>query len=164
MTALYVIANEYRDAASKLAELDLDEQTIADTLESLSGDLEVKAQNVALMVRCFEADAANCKQWAKDANDRAKAIEARAERMRQYLADNLEACGIEKVEGPGVAISFRKSSAVVIDGEDLIPAEFMRTKPAPAPEPDKKAIADAIKAGQAVPGAHVEQRKSLQIR
>lgn len=164
MTALYVIANEYRDAAAKLAELDLDPQTVADTLESLSGDLEVKAQNVGLMVRCFEADAAACKQWAKDAAERAKAIEARAERLRDYLASNLEACGIEKVDGPGIAISFRKSSAVVIDGEDLIPAEFMRTKPAPPPEPDKKAIADAIKAGREVPGAHVEQRRSLQIK
>lgn len=164
MTALYVIANEYREAAAKLAELDLDEQTVDDTLEALSGDLEVKAQNVGLMVRCFEADAAACKQWAKDATERAKAIEARAERMRDYLARNLDACGIEKVEGPGIAIGFRKSSAVVIDGEDLIPAEYMRVKPQPAPEPDKPAIAAAIKAGKEVPGAHVEQRKSLQIK
>lgn len=164
MTALYVIANEYRNAANKLAELDLDPQTVADTLESLSGDLEVKAQNVALMVRIFEADAAACKQWAKDANERAKAIEARADRMREYLASNLEACGIEKVAGPGVAISFRASSAVVIDAEDLLPAEFMRVKPAPAPEPDKTAIAAAFKAGQEVPGAHIEHRKSIQIK
>ena len=164
MTALYVIANEYRDAANKLAELDLDPQTVADTLESLSGDLEVKAQNVALMVRCFEADAAACKQWAKEATERAKAIEARADRMREYLASNLEACGIEKVAGPGVSISFRASSAVVIDAEDLLPVDFMRVKPAPAPEPDKTAIAAAIKAGQEVPGAHIEHRRSIQIK
>lgn len=87
-----------------------------------------------------------------------------ADRLRSYLASNLEACGIEKVEGPGVSISFRKSAAVVIDGEDLIPAEYMRQKPAPAPEPDKKAIADAIKAGIEVPGAHIEQRRSLSIK
>lgn len=164
MTALYVLAQDYRAAASTLADLDLDEQTIADTLESLSGDLEVKAQNVAMMARLFDADAAAVKQWAKDAAERAKAIEARAERLRTYLASNLEACGIEKVEGPGVSISFRKSAAVVIDGEDLIPAEYMRQKPAPAPEPDKKAIADAIKAGIEVPGAHIEQRRSLSIK
>ncbi len=164
MTALYVLSGQYRDAAAKLAELDLDEQTVADTLASLSGDLEVKAQNVALMVRCFEADAAACKQWAKDATERAKAIEARADRLRDYLATNLEACGIEKVDGPGVAISFRKSSAVVIDGQDLIPDEFMRRKPAPDPEPDKAAIAAAIKLGREVPGAHIEARKSLQIK
>lgn len=164
MTALYVLAQEYRAAAATLANLDIDEQTIADTLESLSGDLEVKAQNVAMMARLFDADAAAIKQWAKDAAERAKAIEARAEGLRTYLAASLQSCGIEKVEGPGVSISFRKSSAVVIDGEDLIPAEYMRQKPAPAPEPDKKAIADAIKAGKNVPGAHIEERKNLQIK
>lgn len=164
MTALYVLAQDYRAAAATLADLDLDEQTIADTLESLSGDLEVKAQNVAMMARLFDSDAAAVKQWAKDATERAKAIESRAERLRTYLAANLEACGIEKVEGPGVSISFRKSSAVVIDGEDLIPAEYMRQKPAPAPEPDKKAIADAIKAGIDVPGAHIEPRRNLLIK
>lgn len=164
MTALYLIANEYRADLAKLADLDLDPQTLADTLESLGGELQAKAQNVALFVRSLEADAAAVKQWAKEATERAKAMEARAERVRDYLASNLDACGVEKLESPGVSISFRKSSAVVIDGQDLIPAEFMRAKPAPEPEPDKKAIADAIKAGHVVPGAHVEQRRSLQIK
>lgn len=161
---LFALAAEYRDSAARLMDLDLDPQTITDTLESLSGDLETKATNTAMFVRSLEADAASVKQWAKDAAERAKAMEARAERLREYLAGNMAACGIEKVEGPGVSISFRKSSAVVIDGEDLIPAEYMRQKPAPAPEPDKKAIADAIKAGIEVPGAHIEQRRSLSIK
>lgn len=164
MTALYLLAAQYRADAAKLADLDLDEQTVSDTLEAMAGDVEVKAQSVAHMVRAFEADAAACKQWAKDATDRAKAIEARAERIRDYLAKNLDACGIEKISGPGVALSWRASSAVVIDEPGLIPVEFMRVKPAPDPEPDKKAIADAIKAGKEVPGAHVEARKSLQIK
>lgn len=164
MTTLFAIAKDYRSAAAKLADLDIPPEVIADTLESLSGDLEVKSQNVAFMVRSLEADAAACKQWAKDAAERAKAIEARAERLKDYLAANMIACGIEKISGPGVELSFRKSAAVVIDAEYLIPAEFMRRKPAPDPEPDKKAIADAIKEGKEVAGAHVEQRLNLQIK
>lgn len=164
MSTLFALTTEYRDAAMKLAELDMDAQTVADTLESLSGELETKAQGVAMMARSLEADAAAVKQWSKDAAERAKAIEARAENLRDYLARCMEACGIEKISGPGVELSFRKSSAVVIDGEDLIPAEYMRQKPQPAPEPDKTAIAAAIKAGTAVPGAHVETRRNLQIK
>lgn len=163
MTALYLLAQEYRQTAMELANLDLPPEVVRDTLESMSGDLEHKAQNVAMMVRSLEADAAAVKQWAKDANDRAKAIEARAEAMRDYLAQNMTACGIEKIEGPGVKISFRKSSAVVIDEPGLIPSEFMKTPEPPPPAPDKKAIGDAIKAGQEVPGAHIEQRRNLQI-
>lgn len=164
MSSLFALTAEYRDAAMKLAELDMDAQTVADTLESLSGELETKAQGVAYMVRSLEADAAAVKQWSKEAAERAKALENRAENLRDYLARCMEACSIEKISGPGVVLSWRASSAVVIDEPGLIPAEFMRVKPAPDPEPDKKAIAEVIKAGAEVPGAHIEQRKSLQIR
>lgn len=164
MTTLALISAQYRSDAAKLADLDLDEQTIADTLESMAGDLEVKAQSVAHMVRAFEADAAAVSQWAKDAAARAKAIDARAERLRDYLAHCLESAGIEKVEGPGVRISWRKSSAVVIDDEEQIPLSLMVCPPAPAPRPDKAAIAAEIKAGRDVPGAHVESRRVLQVK
>lgn len=163
MTALYMLAGEYKQAAEQLANLDLPPEVVRDTLEGLSGDLEQKALNVAMLVRSLEADAAAVKQWAKDAADRAKAIEARADSMRDYLANNLAACGIEKIEGPGVRITWRKSSAVVVDEPRLIPDEFMRTPEPPPPAPDKKAIGDAIKAGKEVPGAHIEQRRNLQI-
>jgi len=163
MTALYLLADQYRDAARKLAELDLDEQTVADTLEGLSGDLEVKAQNVAYMVRNLEVTAAAIKEHEREQGERRHAIENRARALREYLARCMESTGIQKIEGPGVRLSFRKSSAVVIDGVDLIPAEFMRQPEPPPPAPDKKAIADAIKAGREIPGAHIEQRQSLQI-
>jgi hypothetical protein len=164
MTALYVIANEYRAAAEKLAELDLDAQTIADTLESLSGDLEQKAQNVAFVVRNLEVTAQAIKAFEDQQRERRKAIENRADGLRDYLQRCMEATGIERIEGPGILLSFRKSSAVVIDGVDLIPAEFMRApEPKPA-EPDKTAIAAALKAGTEVPGAHIEKRRLLQIK
>jgi hypothetical protein len=164
MTALYLLANEYKAAAAALADLDLDPQTVADTLESMSGELEVKAQNVALMARSLDDTAASVKQWAKDANDRAKAIETRAEALRAYLARCLTDAAIERVEGPGVVISWRKSSAVVIDEPALIPQEFMRTPETPPPAPDKAAIAASLKLGVEVPGAHIEQRRNLQVR
>lgn len=164
MTALYVIANDYREAAAKLADLDLPPEVVADTLEGLAGEIELKAQNVALMVRAFEADAAAVSQWAKDANQRAKAIEQRAESLREYLSRTLQACGIQKVEGPGVALSFRKSTAVVIDEPGLIPAEFMRQPEPPPPAPSKTLIGDALKAGKEVPGARLETRANLQIK
>ena len=164
MTTLAMIAAQYRADADKLADLDLDEQTVADTLEAMAGDLEIKAQSVAHMVRAFEADAAAVSQWAKDAAARAKAIEARADRLRDYLAHCLDAAGVEKVEGPGIRISWRKSSSVVIDDETQIPLSLMVCPPAPAPRPDKASIASEIKAGRDVPGAHVEQRRSLQVK
>ena len=164
MSTLALLAAEHRAAADKLADLGLDEQTISDTLESLSGDLEHKAQAVAFMARAFDADAAAVAQWAKDAAERAKALSARADRLRDYLAHSLSLAGVEKVEGPGVRIGWRATSAVHIDDAAQIPADLLRTKPAPAPEPDKTAIRDAIKSGRDVPGARIVTSRALQIK
>ena len=54
---LYKIAADYAEAAARLAETDLDDQTIADTLEGLAGDLRDKAIAVASVIRNMEADA-----------------------------------------------------------------------------------------------------------
>ena len=49
-------------AAQQLADLDLPPEAVADTLEGMSGDLELKAQNVAMFVRNLEATAAAIKE------------------------------------------------------------------------------------------------------
>jgi len=164
MTALYLLADEYRATAQALADLDMPPDVGADTLEAISGDRKGKAQNVALMARSLEADAASVKQWAKDANERAKAIQARADSLRDYLARCMLACGVEKISGPGVALSFRASSAVVIDEPALIPADLMRQPETPPPEPDKTAIAAAIKTGATVPGCELVQGYRLAVK
>jgi len=161
---MFMLVAEYQDAASALANLDLDDVTVQDTLESMVGDIEKRAEGVAHVVRSLEADAAAIKQWAADATERARSVQARADSLRQYLSINLQAAGIQKVEGPGIAIGWRKSSAVVIDEPGLIPAQFMRQPEPPPAAPDKAAIKAAIKAGEEVPGAHVEVRQSLQVK
>lgn len=46
MTALYEIAADYRADLAALADLDLDPQTVADTLEGMQGDLQAKLRAV----------------------------------------------------------------------------------------------------------------------
>ena len=164
MTALYLLANEYRAAAMVLADLDMDAQTVSNTLESLSGELEVKAESVAFMVRAIEADAAAMKAWAASATERAKAAESRAKSLREYLAACMDGAGMIAINRPGVRLSFRHSTAIEIDGIDLIPDAFMRHPEPPPPAPDKVAIAAEWKAGRPVAGTHQAERKSLQIK
>lgn len=164
MTTLYALTEQYRADADKLSDLDLPHEVVSDTLEAMGGELEVKAQNVALMIRSFEADAAAVKQWAKDASARAKAIENRAESLRQYLERCLTDAGIKKVEGPGVVLSFRASTAVDVYEPGLIPAQYMKTPEPPPPAPDKVAIAAALKRGEEVQGVRLESRQNLQIK
>jgi hypothetical protein len=164
MPALFNLVADYRAAAEKLADMDLDAQTVADTLESMSGELEVKAQNLAMMCLNLESVAEAIKAHEEMQGKRRKAIEARAASLREYLQRCLEGAGIEKVFGPGITISFRSSTAVYINEPGLIPADYMRTPIPPEPSPDKTVIAAALRSGKEVPGAHLEHRKHLSIK
>lgn len=165
-TSLYSLASEYQSAAERLADLELDEQTIADTLEGLSGELEVKATNVAMFVRNLESSAEAIKAAEGEMAKRRKSIESRADRIRQYLKDNMDRTGISKIESPYLSLVIKKNPpSVVIDAESQIPAEFFKAPPPPPPPSvDKKAIADAIKAGKEVPGAHMQAGTRLEIK
>jgi hypothetical protein len=57
MTSLYDIAAQYRTDATRLADLDLPAEVVTDTLDAMSGELEVKAQNVVMYARNLQATA-----------------------------------------------------------------------------------------------------------
>lgn len=164
MTSLFLIVQEYREAADKLANLDLPPEVIADTLDGMSGEIEAKAQSVAHVVRSLQAQAQACREWAADAKARADAMDKRAEYLTQSVADAMRACGISKISGPGVALSFRTSTAVDIFEPGMLPSQFLRYPEAPPPAPDKRAIGEALKSGHDVPGARLDVRQNLQIK
>ena len=164
MNTLYDIAAEYRQTADKLADLDLDEQTIADTLEGMSGALELKAQNVVMFARNLEATATAIKEAETAMAARRKAIEHRAAGPRRYALSAMQVAGVQSIECPYFKLSVRKNpTAVEVFDAAQIPAQFMRTPEPPPPAPDKKAITEAIKAGKEVPGARLVSGERLEV-
>lgn len=164
MNALYEIAAAYRADAERLAELDLDPQTLADTLESMSGELEVKAQNVAFVARNLEALAAQIKTAESAMATRRKALEKRAAGLRTYLLCSMQVAGVQKLEGPYLRLSVKNNSAAVdVFDAAQIPAAYMRQPEPPPPVPDKDAIAAELKQGRDVPGARLTQSQRLDI-
>lgn len=166
--ALYQLSNQYRQLAETLADGDFDIQTIADTIEStgLVEAIELKAQGLEYVAR-----AAVQYVPALDAEiARLLALKAQRQRvaagLRAYLKSSMETMQIEKISCPFFTISIVKNPPAVDIFDPLsLPAEFMVT-PEPTPPiamPDKKAIADAIKAGREVAGACLTQATRLKV-
>ncbi len=130
--------------------------------------MEVKATNVARFVLNVEAMAEAVENASKAMKERAARIRRRADSVREYLRVNMQGAGIKKIEAVEFTLVLKKNPpAVVIDDAEQIPAVYMVTPPPappPEPRPDKKAIADALKAGAEVPGAHIEQAERLEIK
>jgi hypothetical protein len=162
---LYELTAEYRETAERLSDLDLDVQTIADTLESMSGELETKCTNIAFVIRNFEVAAAQIKEAESAMAARRKAIESRAAHIKQYLFDGMIHAGIHKIESPYFKLAIQDNPpSVVVDEPGLIPAEYMRQPEPPPPAPDKVALARDLKAGVEIAGAHLERGRRLVIK
>jgi hypothetical protein len=163
--SLFVIAGEYRQQLDQLEQTGLDEQTFQDTLESISGDIEEKSINVAMFIRNLEASAAAIETQIEAMEERSKAIRKKADHIKEYLRANMEHAKLQKIESPFFVLSIRKNPAsLVLDDEKLVPPSFLKTPEPPPPMLDKTAIKDALKNGQVVPGAHLEQKTRLEIR
>lgn len=164
MTALFQLSAEYRQISDKLHDLDLDETTIADTLEGVGGELQEKAINVAKFFRNVESDAEQIEAAAKQMLERAKAMRKKADSLKRYLHTNMEKAGITKIDCPYFVISIKQNPvSVAIDDEAEIPDDYMREIPTKF-EPDKKLIKSALDEGYNVPGCHLTRSTRLEIR
>ena len=168
MSSLYVIADQYRALAHKLADADFDAETISDTIEAsgLTDELSVKASNIEHVARAAEANHA-----AIDAEiARLQALKAHRSKvaagLRSYLLENMQRMEIERIDCPLFSITIRKNPPSVDIYDPLsLPAQYMVT-PEPKPPvaaPDKSAIKKAIQAGAEIPGAKLVQNVRLNI-
>jgi predicted transcriptional regulator len=162
---LYQLANDFTEQATSLADLDLDEQTIADTLEGMMFPVEVKATNVAAFVLNLESDVAAIKSAEEKLAARRQSIEKRAKHLRDYLKSNMVRCGISEITANDktFAIKLKQNpESVKVEDETAIPASYFVEKVSRSL--DKTLVKAAIKNGAEVPGCHLERGTRLEIR
>ena len=167
LPALYVIVQEFREQANQLADMELDEQTLADTLESIQWPVEEKARAVAAVIGNMGAANEMLANFIKAKQQQLKAMQAREDHLRDYLLQNMLACDITEIKANDGSLTIKVKTnppSVIVDDESAIPWEYQRQKPAPPPEVDKAAIKEALKSGVEVPGCHLESKKSVTIK
>lgn len=103
---------------------------------------------------------------AKAEKERLAAIQKHYEnaynRLDSLLKAAMVATGHDKVETPTMRLSLRHTTATEVDDLDQVPAEYKTTKVEVVA--DKTAIKKAIQQGEDVPGAHLVENVSLQIK
>jgi hypothetical protein len=162
MSTLYELTNDYLTLLDMAEDPDIDPQAFADTLEALGGELEMKADGYARVMKELEGRAATMRFESKRLENGYKTIERNIDRMKHALQDSMVATDKRKFKTDLFSFSIRKNPAsVVIDRETSIPPEFLIPQD---PKIDKKAIKAAIDRGDDIKFAHLEQGESLIIR
>lgn len=137
-----------------------------EAVEALQMEREAKIENIALYIKNLVGEAALIKEEEKALAERRKSKEAKAERLKLYLADTLAGANFETAK---VKCSFRKSTAVNITDNDgllwyLQSMSFDRCVKQKEPEVIKSEVAKLLKAGKELPWCSLEERNNLTIK
>jgi len=139
---------------------------IAEELAIRRDNFSHKAEAYAKFILKLESEAEQAAAEIKRIQALKKAKENTVARLRESLLAALmvfteeDAKGIRRYETPLAKLSTRKSQAVEVLDEQLIPADFWVIKK----EVSKSTISQAIKDGEEVPGAQLKDNISLSIR
>lgn len=117
-----------------------------------------KIEGVALWYKDLIAEANAIKEEKDRLAEREKSARNRAERLKKYLAYALNG---EQFKTARCALSFRKSEKVIIEDVYKIPGVFLKFS---EPKADLTEIKKAIKNGEEINGAHIEETQNIQIK
>lgn len=162
MKNLYELTSDWNNVANMLYDEDIDEQMVLDTLESIEGDIEDKADGYAKIIKELEARQKARKEEAKRLVDSAKTFENKIKFLKQNLYNSMKETGKTKFTTDLFTFNIAKNGGkqvLTIDGE--VPKEYTKT----IIENDTDKIRQALENGENLPFAHLEPRgESLRIR
>lgn len=162
MSNLYELTSNYETVLNMLYDEEIDEQMILDTLESIEGEIEEKADGYAKIIKELEAKQKARKEEAKRLTDSAKVFENRVKALKNNLFNAMKETGKTKFATNLFSFNIAKNGgkqALTIDGD--VPEEYTKT----IIENDIDKIRQALEEGKELPFARLEPRgESLRIK
>lgn len=137
------------------------ERAIRETLAALDGEIATKCDNIAAIVRTWEAEGDALRGEEERLYARRKALESNASRLKDYMRFELEQVGKKDVRGARFSIRLQVSPPkLIVDDETKIPASYFVMKPSL----DRASILSDLKVeGRTVAGCHAERGVSVRI-
>lgn len=149
---------ELTESYAKLMDLEGDFEI---ALNVIDDEIEVKADNIAKVIKELEADEKKFKEEIDRLNQIKKSTSNRIKSLKSYLEMNMRR--VDKLKFKTNLFSFNiqknRASVKVLD-ESIIPEEFLVL----STTVNKQKLYDAIKSGRKIDGAMLEESESLRIR
>jgi hypothetical protein len=159
---LYEITEELLEAANHEGE-ELTEDELHQRLNNLAMSFTSKAEGVTKLIKNIDAYASAADEEAKRLQAVRKSAQNRAQWLKRYLQENMQALGLTKLQAGVFRLGIQKNPPrVVVDDPGQIPMEY--AEEITELRIDKAALKSALQEGQQIPGAHIEQGESLRIR
>lgn len=154
---------EIDNAILECIDMETGEVIDAEKLDALNMERDAKIENVVLWIKDLKAEAEAIKAEKLALAERQKVAENKVESLKKWVA---YALGGQKFSTAKCAVSFRNTESVEVteEGLEALMKEHDELLTYKAPEPNKKAIKDAIKDGLSVAGVQLVQNVSTIIK
>lgn len=153
---LYELTEQWDAVFNMMEDGETDEQVIFDTLESIEGEIEDKADNYAKMIRNLQASVDVLKAEEERLYYRRKSTENHIQRLKDNLQANLEFIGKTKFKTDLFSFSVAKNGGKqplsITDNLDEIPGKYLIPQP---PKVNNDAVRELLQ-DKEVEWAHLE--------
>lgn len=165
MANLFDLTSDYLQILDMMDDPELDQQTLADTMEGIEGALEDKFDRYVYVAKQEQGDIDVLNETIKQLQARKKSKEENLNKLKKAMTDVMNVTGKIKFKTAQHSYWVQKNpKSVVIDTENVrdIPEDYLTFK---EPEANKTAIQKAIEEGKDFSGlAHIEQTEGVRWR
>lgn len=159
MPHMYELSKQMQGLQSLIDEGEMDAETLQDTLDGLTTDLQVKGEGVMQYLANIDGDIAAYKAEIQRLSARKKTMENHHAWLKEYLRTNMIESGITKIECPVFTATIRKAGKMVnITNEKDLPTKYQTLVPA-SWTINKVQILNDLKDGIDIPGAELTDAK-----
>lgn len=140
-----------------------------DTLEGIEGEFELKAENIAVMLKNYKAEIEAIKQEEQALKRRRQTKERQLDSLKAYLLNQMTAIGRTKIDTPKARLSIRNNAPSLVVDDELSFIDWAQNHndgllKYSLPEIRKREVLALVKAGENIPCVHSERSRSLTIK
>jgi len=154
---LYEIVMLYDELATET-----DEQCYRDTKESIMFELAEKSTNIVAILTDIQGDVQKIDNEIKRLQELKKAKVANQEKLKKMVTWAMQEMNLKKVDTALGVLRLRKSEQVIIEDAGKIPAKFITIKQEELI--DKMGIKAALKNGETILGARIQENSNLNLK
>ena len=164
MRTLYDLGDAFNGVMDMALDETMDLNVLEECLQTIEADIAVKCERGIGLIRNLDTLREGMEKESKRLSEQARILKNRIESIKVWYQRNLDAMGKSKVTTTlGTMTVQNNPPSLKVTDADQIPICYLTLVPARY-EVDKDAVKNALKAGEEVPGAHLEQGRSLRIR